>query len=195
MINLAAFNKQIMNTFFCILVSTIFLQGCGGQRDEPFSPATIGSSSSHGAVVATEELKSSDDLPVTSVDEHGTLAKISDVDTFTTVWRNYTFSAQPTVDWVAGQVVLIDLGKKKACDRKLTFNKVSAFEESTNSVVVVVDYTDKDKQSSSTSSTSSRTSSSSSNSSSVCNDETLTQPYYFYYVKTRDQIIFDENVL
>jgi hypothetical protein len=190
MINLAAFNKYTVRAF-SILVGLIILQGCGGQRDEPFDPGT--SHSSRGAAVTISKLISGD-APFTAVAAEGRLVKIRDLDSFEVYWDEYTNDPHDTVAFDTGQVLLVDLGEKNACERKLTLKQYAAYEGSVNSVIVVLDYTDADASSNSSSSTSSERSSSNSSSNSSCSTVGTTHPFYFYYVKSRDEIVIEENV-
>ncbi len=195
MINLAALNKQTFNIFFSALVGVVMLQGCGGQRDEPFDPGE--SNSSRGAAVTITKIISGD-IPFTAVSPEGNLVKIRDLDTFEIYRNKYTNETHEAVDFVTGQVLLVDLGEKNACERKLTLKQYAAYEGSVNSVIVVLDYADVDgtiDSSSSTSSTSSSSiSSSNSSSNSSCSTAGTTHPFYFYYVKSRDEIIVEESV-
>ncbi len=189
MINLAAFNKPISKPIFFLVVSLFLLQGCGGQRDEPFNGDS--SSSSRGATVKVENLRSDKD-PIEGADivnEEKKIIFILDKPRFLELWRNYTIAVAPDPDMDVGQVVLIDLGKKRICDRKVTLKSVTAFDASVNSAELIIEFEDVDGNSSSTSDSSS----SSSASSASCDNETQEQPYYFYYVKTRKELVPEEN--
>lgn len=199
MINLAAFKTPVFH-IFSMLVSLIMLQGCGGARDEPFDPGS--STSSRGPAVTMTRLVSGDD-PVTDVQTEGRIIKIRDEGIFETYWNEYTTEIHETIDFAAGQVLLVDLGAKNTCDRKLTLKQYAAYEGSVNSVIVVLDYTDSgassnssstSSESSSSESSSSSDSSSSSSSNSSCSAVGTTHPFYFYYIKSRDEIIVEENV-
>lgn len=184
MINFTHINVQKVFSISAIVLSGLLLQACGGQRDESFD-GNSSSSSSRGASVSIKQLGKGDD-PITDVAEEGIQTKILDSDTFETYWDKYTDDTHESVDFDKGQVLLVDLGNKSTCDRKITLKTYAAYQESVNSVVVELTYKDADKSSTS--------SSSSSASSSSCSSTLETQPYYFFYIETRDTIIVDENV-
>ncbi|MES2822038.1 MAG: hypothetical protein V4732_00450 [Pseudomonadota bacterium] len=67
MINLAAFKTPVFQ-IFSMLVSLIMLQGCGGQRDEPFDPGSLpcSSSSTSSSIIGASSTSSSSMSSATS---------------------------------------------------------------------------------------------------------------------------------
>ncbi len=223
MINLAAFNKQSINTFFCILISTIVLQGCGGQRDEPFKPTIIVpcSSSSSNSSSTTDSSSSSNSSSSASSCSNSRSSSSSNSSAITNssvssiasssaielmligsgtqtntvieiteknvqVMKNATdfmniSGAYSTVnldsqDFDAGQVILIDDGNVNNCDAHLAFNSnLSAETVGNNSLKVIIDYLEKPAVSPCAPSSS--------------------RPYYFYYIKSRKLLTFEDKII
>lgn len=165
-----------------VMLSALLLQACGGQRDEPFNGSTSSSSSSRGAAVTITQLGKGTE-PVTDVSEDGVQMHLRDEELFETYWDNYSNDSHQAVDFDKGQVLLVDLGKRRSCDHKITFKTYAAYQDTPNSVQVLLTY--KDVDSSSSSSTSS--------SSSSCAIATEIQPYYFFYIETRDEVLVVED--
>lgn len=168
-----------------IILSAALLQACGGQRDEPFDGGTSSSSSSRGPAV-TIDLMGKGTNPITDVSEAGVQVHILDEESLDTYWENYTEDTHKFIDFDKGQVLLVDLGKKRSCDHKITFKTYAAYQDTPNSVQVILNYKDVDASSSSNSS-------SSSSSSSSCDVATEIQPFYFFYIETRDEVLVVED--
>ena len=197
MINLAAFNKQSINTFFCILISTIVLQGCGGQRDEPFNPST--SSTGAGATVESRLILSEDKVKMPRLDGKHYLVINTDKE-LTDVWDAYTDTQldKTLADMSVGRAILYDAGEIGNCPQKLSYKGPVANETSVNSVTIYFKFDDADKASSAASSNSSLSSkssnSSSSSNSSACVSTKPSRPFYIYYVHSRKELLYGELV-
>ena len=189
MINFPFLTMQKFLSLTVIIFSGLLLQACGGQRDEPFDSGSSASSSSRGASVTIRQLKKGDD-PLEEVPVEGAQVRILDEDTFNTYWDKYTNDISEEIDFSKGQVLLLDYGKKQSCNHKLTLRSFAAYQESVNSVAVVLNYRDVDASSKSSASSAV---SSSSVSSSSCSGTLETQPYYFFYIETRNAVILEEN--
>lgn len=79
-------------------------------------------------------------------------------------------------DFETGQVILIDDGEVDSCAAHLEFNStLSATELTDNSVRVTINYLEKPKQD-------------------KCSS-TFSRPYYFYYLKTKKLLVFEEKII
>lgn len=182
-----------------LALSILFLQACGGQREAPFDPDGTNNSSSRGSSIELKELKTAT-APVGVVGDSFKLIAISDEGTYQNYWASYTGSGTPeTVDWVNYQVLLADLGKTTSCDIKSRISDINAYKYSDTKVQVIIDYgtstaVASSSNSSNSSSSTSSSSSSSSSAASSCGNANLIQRYYFFAIKTRSELFFEDKV-
>lgn len=204
MVNFTQIKIKKLSAIFTILLSCLLLQACGGQRDEPFNAST--SSSSASSIEATYLI--SGNTPM-AIDDYTFKRREVSEDEFKSLWRLYTNqdvteSILSKTDFTKGQVVLIDLGRTTICDPKSALDRFAVYQKDTGKLRVILTYKRSDgviasssTSSSSSSNASSVNSSSSSSASSVsvteCGNASYVQNYYFYYIKSLDQIFYDET--
>lgn len=181
--NFTRIKIQKLFSLAIIIVSAVLLQACGGQRDEPFNAS---SSSSQGSSIPVKKILAGDQPDgVTEVEVDPALVTITDAARLKFYWEKYSTTPVSTVpNFDKGQVLLLDLGQKAACDRKSTYTSIKAYQKTSG--VVVVQYFMKKIGSSSSSSATATTR--------VCDDETLSQPFYFFYIESLDLLEVIEEV-
>jgi len=204
MINFTQFKSPNLFSLSAIILSGLLLQACGGQRDEPFNGST---SSSSASSIETTNLKIGN-FP-SGTDSITFQRREIHEDEFKSVWKLYT-NQDPSeailnkADFTKGQVVLVDLGRTTICDPKSALDNFAVYQKATGKLRVVLTYKRADgvaasssssssSESSSSSSSSSNSSSSSSSSVADCGNANIAQNYYFYYIKSLDQIYYDET--
>lgn len=191
MINLAKINVQKL-TFMCtLLMSTLLLYGCGGEREFSSSGST---SSNSGIELNVQLLANASKIEGTGgVNDNQKFDTMDDENSYLALWQQYTNRAPQSIDFAKGQVVLYDSGTRNVCDPQFTVKNVKAYEDGT----VIFYLTNRKASSSSLSSNSSSnsnsessssqvSSSANSSSSSICDTQaTPNHPFAFYYIPTR----------
>ncbi len=177
MINfLAATKTQIT---IVSIAAALLLQGCGAERTTDFNPDTSASSSSSSAPkVSVEQITQGTDPYMVQDYSDKRLQVAREEDDFFEFKNSYTTTLTDTPNFTKGQVVLVDMGEQDSCKQHLEFNSLRAEEAGSEAVKVVISYTAKAAVSATTTCTSVKT-----------------RPFYFYYVDSRDQLIFAETVL
>lgn len=185
---------------FCLLGA--LLQGCGAERDTPFNPDTSNSSSSLGSNISGVQSLREGTNPTAAYGESKQLIAIRDQEQMNLYWDDYVSDTDwddDVVDFETGQVLLIDRGNIGNCSRLIDVQNVKAYDHSSNTVKVVIKYTDSGTTSNSSSSSSSSESSSSSSSSFSEPSCTLdpsnpNQPFRFYFIPSRKVMVFQEDI-
>lgn len=168
-----------------ILAGLVSLQGCGGSRDEPFSPTLPDSGNEDTTKPAVRvDLEHFDNNPIRLSPEIGgkRLEIIKTEDEYFDILVDYmdlTGIAAP--NFTNGQVLLYDAGtvNNNPCVHKLTFDTISAVQENDDVVKVIIKYTDIKPTTGAS-----------------CNDnvENPGRPFHFFYVHSRDAVIIAEQV-
>lgn len=228
MINLAAFNKYTFETLF-ILVGLVMLQGCGGQRDEPFNPGSppcsSSSTSSNGvnssitgissiassnnsfstsscsnisssSRLSSSSIKSSSSLSSasassatveisligsgtetkTAIESAGKKFQVVQESEFNNITGAYSIDNLDAPEFVNGQVILIDDGDVNNCDAHFEFLlKPTTENVGDNSLKVILSYREKPSISPCT--------------------RSVSRPYYFYYIKSKKLLAFEDNII
>jgi len=158
-----------------ILLAAVFLQGCGAERTTPYNP-DISSSSSSAVAVTTQAITQG--TTTSSVLDHTDkrLQVMRNSDDFYDITNGYVDFNLALPDFVAGQVVLVDMGEQDSCKQHLEFNSIRAEEAGTEGVKVVISY----RAIAAVNTT--------------CTP-VITRPYYIYHVQSRDALIFGETLL
>jgi hypothetical protein len=167
-----------LNVSLVCLAAALCLQGCGGERTTAFNPGSSSSNSSSSVAKIESSLLKEGTVSNYDLLDHKekSLNVISEYTEYTHLIDQYTDDTPNTPDFDAGQLVLVDMGNTKGCDRHLSFSSLSAQEYGDSAVKVVVKYNERAEN---------RTD---------CSN-TTTRPYYFYYVKKRGLVVFEEIIL
>jgi hypothetical protein len=159
---------------FCALAS-VLLQGCGAERTTPFDPDNSSSSSSQAVSVDVAQILVGTE-PHTDIDhKEKNLNVMRDEDEYVKIGDYYVSTGLDEQNFDDGQVVLIDMGDTDGCKQHLTFSSLTAKEAGDDSVKVVIKYNEVAAGTSNCSSTN-------------------TRPFYFYYVRSRGALVFEENI-
>jgi hypothetical protein len=169
-------------TFALLFSVFIGLQGCGGERDEPFDPGTDDEDDDYTVSVEhIVEAEDSEPLFSNGSPKAKRLEIIKDEDEYLDIFSDYIAdSSYEAPDFATGQILLYDAGDSKVCARKLILQQVAAHENATNENVVRVTLTYREKAATAAGS---------------CADENAeTRPFKFIYIKTRKDIIISETL-
>lgn len=200
-------SNSLLTVLLCTLVAML-LQGCGAERTTPYDPITPSncssssrsssssevnssssssssscvssssstSSSSSSASSVAQELLWSATKTATVIDKKEKNVQVIRTDTdFYKLADAYVDRVLEVPDLTTGQVVLIDDGDVDSCAAHLEFNsKLTAVELTDASVKVTVNYIEKPTLTNCSS--------------------TFTRPYYFYYLKTKKLLVFEEKI-
>lgn len=151
------------------------LQGCGGERTAPFNPGSSSSSSSVTSVDATQLTQGTTTRVVPQYKEHS-LHVARDQTEFYKYVDEYSTINLDLPDFTTGQVIIVDGGDTDSCKKKVIFNRLTAQQDGNNSVKVVVSYSE------------------SADVTTTCTS-VISRPYYFYYIKSLNTIIFSEDII
>lgn len=158
-----------------VLLSALFLQGCGGERTTPYNPS-VSSSSSSASSVGVSQLTQGTFIYRDADHKDKRLQVIRDADDFYGITNSYVDFNLTEPNFTSGQVVLVDLGKQDSCQQSLEFNSLRAEAVGDDSVKVVVTYRERAVTTGACIPVSSR-------------------PFYLYYVQSRGTLIFEESLL
>lgn len=170
------FSSLKLNFSLVCVAAVLCLQGCGGERTTSFNPSASSSSSS-SSVTKIETSLVKQDTSITGTVDHPakSLRVMREYTEFGHLVDSYTNDNPADPGFANGQVVLVDMGVTNACDRHLDFSSLTAQEDGDSSIRVVVKYNERAENRSGCSGT--------------------TRPYYFYYVKKRGPVVFEEIIL
>ncbi len=216
--------RSFLHSIFIALCAAILLQGCGAERSTPFNPqvpssncssssssssssdssssldifdassSSVSSSSSSSfsscssssntsssssasstSSVATELIWSATQTTTVIEKQEKNIQVMRNATDFFAVADAYADRSLEAPNFDEGQVVLIDDGQVDTCAAHLEFNSsLIAAELTDNTVKVTLHYIEKPKLD-------------------RCSS-TFTRPYYFYYLKTKKLLVFEEKI-
>ena len=164
-----------------LLAGLISLHGCGGSRDEPFDPGDDDDDDNVDVVTVDFSLVESGSDARLATDDNKRLQVLREYAEFYEIYDQYSETTLPEdPDFERGQVVLIDAGviDNSPCADKLVFSDIRAQEENGSVVKVIVEYEEQEPETDAD-----------------CPTEfQATRPFRFYFIESREKLIFSEEI-